>query len=133
MTTIGAELARIARGEVWITMVPAPAMTQQHGYVHAGVVTSLLDTACGYAALTLMPPGSEVLTVEFKASFLAPARGDSVRAEATVIRAGRTLSVCRADAFAVQGDQRVIVATLLGTMMRISPDRAVPGARGGRA
>lgn len=128
MSTIGAELARVAPGEVWITMVTATAMTQQHGYVHAGVVASLLDTACGYAALTLMPPGSEVLSVEFKANFLAPARGDSVCAEATVIRAGRTLSVCRADAFALEGDQRVIVATMLATMRRISPGRAVPVA-----
>lgn len=91
--------------------------------MHAGVVTSLLDSACGYAALTLMPPESEVLSVEFKAIFVAPARGDSVRAEATVIRSGRTLSVCRADAFAYQGSQRKIVATMLGTIMRISPDR----------
>src|SRR5690606_26563321 len=94
-------------------------------YVHAGVVTSLLDSACGYAALTLMPPESEVLSVEFKTNLLAPARGELLRAEATVLRSGRTLSVCRADAFAYQGGERVIVATMLGTMMRVAPGREV--------
>src|SRR5690606_2471386 len=125
MKTIGAELARVASGEVWITMAPTPATSQQHGYVHAGVVTSLLDSACGYAALTLMPPGSEVLSVEFKTNLLAPAQGELLRAEATVLRSGRTLSVCRADAFAYQGGERVIVATMLGTMMRVAPGREV--------
>ena len=125
MKTIGAELTRVASGEVWITMAPTPATSQQHGYVHAGVVTSLLDSACGYAALTLMPPESEVLSVEFKTNLLAPARGELLRAEATVLRSGRTLSVCRADAFAYQGGERVIVATMLATMMRVAPGREV--------
>lgn len=130
MKTLGATLRYVGRGEVTIAMTPSPATTQQHGYVHAGAVTSLLDVACGYAALTLMPQGFEVLSVEFKTNFLAPARGTSILAEGTVIRSGRTLSVCRADAFAQQGPSRVIVATMIGTMMQISAERAAPLERG---
>ena len=92
-------------------------MTQQHGYLHAGVVTTIADSAAGYAAYSLMPAGSEVLSVEFKVNLLRPAKGERFRARAEVIEAGKTLTVVQADVFAVteQGDQ--LIATMLGTMI----------------
>lgn len=101
MSTLDAELVRVEPGRVAIRLPARPDLTQQHGYVHAGVVTSIADSACGYAAFTLMPEGSNVLTVEFKVHLLRPADGAALEARAEVVRAGRTLSVCRADVFAV--------------------------------
>ena len=92
-----------------------PALTQQHGFLHAGVITTVLDSACGYAALTLMPDQAEVLTVEFKSNFLNPARGKLFRFEGEVIKAGRTLMVCQGKAY---GDD-VLVSTMQATMMVI--------------
>jgi uncharacterized protein (TIGR00369 family) len=117
MVTLGAELAQVAVGRVTITLPIEPRLSQQDGFLHAGVVVAALDSACGYAALTLMPNDSEVLTVELKANLLAPASGDRLVAEGEVVRAGRTLTVCRGDAFA-EGAQRVHVATMLATMVR---------------
>lgn len=93
-------------------------LTQQNGYLHAGVVTTIADSACGYAAFSLMPSGSGVLSVEFKVNLLRPARGDTFVARAEVIKAGRTLSVVRADVFAVRANaERDLVATMQGTMI----------------
>jgi uncharacterized protein (TIGR00369 family) len=118
MATVGAELAKVTRGAVTIELAIEPRLTQQDGFLHAGVVVAALDSACGYAALTLMPDDAEVLTVELKVNLLAPADGARLVAKGEVLRAGRTLTVCRGDAYAEQGDGRAHVATMLATMVR---------------
>jgi uncharacterized protein (TIGR00369 family) len=120
MQSLGAMLVEVAPGRVSIELAPTPELTQQNGYLHAGVVTTIADSACGYAARTLMPEGSDVLSVEFKVNLLAPAVGPVVRAAARVVRSGRTLSVCEADVFAGSGGERH-VAMMVATMIRISP------------
>ena len=119
MRTINARLTRVAPGEVSIELPFHEDFTQQHGYMHAGIVTSIADTACGYAAFTLMPEDAEVLSVEYKINLLAPARGEKLVARAVVKRAGRTLSVCYGEVFAVTNNEEKIVATMLATMMAI--------------
>lgn len=116
MQMLSAELQLVEAGRVEIGLSARPELTQQHGFVHAGVVTSLLDTACGYAALSLMPSGSAVLTVELKVNLLAPATGIRLLAHGEVLRAGRTLTVCRGDAFVIGEARRRHVATILATM-----------------
>jgi uncharacterized protein (TIGR00369 family) len=120
MTTVRAELADVAAGRVVIALPTERGVSQQDGFVHAGVVVAALDSACGYAALTLMPDEAEVLTVELKVNLLAPARGDRLVAEGSVVRAGRTLTVCRGEAYAEENSERVHVATMLATMVRRS-------------
>src|SRR3954465_4289400 len=93
MTTLGAALGNIAPGSVEISLVPNPAITQQHGFVHAGAVTAIADTAAGYAALSLMKGGVGVLTTEFKINLVAPAKGDRIIARARVVKLGRTLTL----------------------------------------
>jgi uncharacterized protein (TIGR00369 family) len=122
MATFGAELADIAAGRVAIALPIEPRLSQQDGFLHAGVVIAALDSACGYAALTLMPEDAEVLTVELKVNLLAPASGDSLVAEGEVVRAGRTLTICRGDAYAEQGVERTHVATMLATIVRRRAD-----------
>lgn len=118
MTTLGATIAHVGPGAFAIVMPVAGAVTQQHGFVHAGVLTALADTACGYAAHTLMPAGSQVLSVEFKLNLLRPAKGTRVRAHGEVLRPGRTVTACRADVYCGTDDDEVLVATMLGTMIR---------------
>jgi uncharacterized protein (TIGR00369 family) len=117
MATLGATLARVAPGEVDIELVVREALSQQHGSVHAGALASVLDSAAGYAALTLMPADAAVVSVEFKVNMLEPAHGERVLARGRVVRAGRTLSVCTAEAWAYAGNRETLVATLQGTMM----------------
>ena len=117
MTTIGAELVSVAPGAVQIFLPYRSDLTQQNGYLHAGIVTTIADSACGYAAYTLMPPNSAVLSVEFKVNLLRPAKGEEFLAVAEVIKPGRTLTAVRADVFANPKSERVLVATMLGTMM----------------
>ncbi len=117
MTTLGATLARVAPGEVDLELPVHAGLTQQHGSVHAGALASLLDSAAGYAALTLMPAGAGVVSVEFKLNLLEPARGERMLALGRVVRAGRTLTTCTAEAWALAGGQRTRVALLQGTMM----------------
>lgn len=112
MAMIGASLTTVEPGVVEIELDWREDLTQQDGYVHAGIVTTVLDSACGYAAYTLMPADSSVLSVEFKVNLLAPARGKRLRVRADVMRSGRTLTVCAADAFF----DRVHCATMLATM-----------------
>lgn len=119
METLGARLLRVAAGEVEIGLEFREALTQQHGYLHAGVVTAVVDSACGYAALSLTEPGAEVLSVEFKLNLLAPSAGDSFAARARVLRAGRNITVCAGDFYARRGDAEKLVATMLGTMMTV--------------
>ena len=118
MGLIGAELTRVEPGLVEITLPYRGDLAQQHGYLHAGIVTTIADSACGYAAYSLMPPDSEVLSVEFKVNLLRPAKGESFSAVAEVVKAGKTLTVVRADVSSVdREDQRELVATMLGTMI----------------
>jgi uncharacterized protein (TIGR00369 family) len=119
MATLGARLARMAAGEIEIRLAFRSDLTQQHGFLHAGVVTAALDSACGYAAYSLMPAGSGVLSVEFKTNLLAPARGEELIARGRVVRAGRTITVCQGDASMVADGEEVPVATMLATMMTI--------------
>jgi uncharacterized protein (TIGR00369 family) len=119
MRTLGARLAEVAPGEVVIEVEHRPELTQQNGYLHAGVLASIADSACGYAAFTLMPPGSNVLSVEFKLNLLAPAAGPRTVARARVIRAGGTLSVCTADVLSISADgAETPVAFMLATLIR---------------
>lgn len=114
MATLGATLARVAPGEVDIALPFRADLVQQNGALHAGVLASIADSACGYAALTLMPEGANVLSVEFKLNLLAPATASSFLARARVVRSGGTLTVCTADVLAGE----TLVATMLGTMIR---------------
>jgi len=118
MSSIGAELLIVEPGKVEIALPYRSDLTQQHGYLHAGIITTIADTACGYAAYTLMPAGSEVLSVEFKVNLLRPAKGERFVAVANVLKPGRTLTVVRADVFGVsESDERELIATMLATMI----------------
>lgn len=121
MQLIGAELSRIEPGVVEISLPYRAELTQQNGYLHAGIVTTIADSACGYAAFSLMPAGSEVLSVEFKVNLLRPAKGDRFVARAEVIKPGKTLTVVKADVFAISGKENAdtLVASMLGTMFCI--------------
>ena len=120
MTTIGATLDRVEPGEVDIRLLFRADLTQQHGFLHAGTIAAVADSACGYAALTLMPADAGVLSIEFKVNMLAPAKGDAMVARARVIRAGRTIMVCRADVVSVTGATEKLVAAMQGTMMVVA-------------
>lgn len=117
MRTIGAELSRVEPGVVHIEAPIRDDLTQQHGYLHAGVLATIADSACGYAALSVMPADAAVLSIEFKINMLAPADGERIIARAKVIKPGRTIVVCGADVFARRGDGEKLVATMTGTMM----------------
>jgi uncharacterized protein (TIGR00369 family) len=110
MRHLGAHLAHIAPGRVHIALSGRPEVTQQHGYIHAGATSAIADSAGGYAALTLFPDNTEVLTVEYKINLLAPAEGDHIEAVGTVLKSGRTLTVCRLEVFGVQQQHRSLVA-----------------------
>ena len=120
MATIGAGLSRVAPGEVEIELHFREELTQQHGYLHAGIVAAVVDSACGYAALTLAPAGLEVVSIEFKLNLLAPAVGERFVARARVKRAGRNVTVCAGDLFALTGGAEKVVATMLATMMTVA-------------
>jgi uncharacterized protein (TIGR00369 family) len=119
MATIGARLTLVAAGEIEIRVPFRLDLTQQHGLLHAGVVAAALDSACGYAAFSLMPDGVGVLTVEFKTNLLAPARGEELVARGRVVRAGRTITVCQAEAFMLSDGTETLVATMLATIMTV--------------
>lgn len=120
MKTIGAHLAQVSPGEVRIELPWSKAITQQHGFVHAGILSTIADNACGYAAYTLMPAGSEVLGVENKINFLAPAKGERFVAVGKVIKAGRTLAVCAGDVWAYNNGEKTLVAVMQTTMMALA-------------
>ena len=111
MRHLGAQLTHIAPGRVHIVLPSRPEVTQQHGYFHAGAISAIADSAGGYAAFTLFPEGTSVLTVEYKINLLTPALGDHIEAVGTVVRSGRTLTVCKLEVVGVQGSQRSLVAT----------------------
>jgi uncharacterized protein (TIGR00369 family) len=119
MQTLGATLDLVEPGEVHIGLVHRAELTQQHGYLHAGVLASVVDSACGYAALSLMEPGTEVLSIEFKINMLAPAKSERFVAIGRVLRSGRTITVCAGDAVALGDDGPVTVATMQATMIAV--------------
>jgi uncharacterized protein (TIGR00369 family) len=118
MQLIGAALERVEPGIVDIALPYREDLTQQNGHVHAGVITTIADTACGYAAYTLMPADSDVLSVEFKVNLLRPAAGEKFVAEARVMKAGATLTVVRCDVYGWVAGEAKLVATMLATMIR---------------
>jgi uncharacterized protein (TIGR00369 family) len=117
MATLGAEIVFIAPGEVHLAFPFAEQFCQQNGYMHAGAIASVADSANGYAAFTLAPPDSDVLAVEFKINLLAPARAAGFLACGRVLRRGRTLTVCQADVFTTGQTERVLIATMLSTII----------------
>ncbi|GAA3433553.1 PaaI family thioesterase [Kutzneria kofuensis] len=125
MAHLGARLGHVGPGVVHILLPARPEVTQQHGYFHAGATSAIADSAGGYAAYTLFPEGTSVLTVEFKINLLAPAVGEHLEAVGTVLKPGRTLTVCRLDVFAVQGEQRTLVAAGQQTLIQVAarPER----------
>jgi uncharacterized protein (TIGR00369 family) len=125
MRHLGARLEHVAPGRVRIVLPGRPELTQQHGYFHAGATSAIADSAGGYAALTLFPENTEVLTVEYKINLLSPASGDHLEAVGTVRKAGRTLSVCQLEAYDVQSGQRSLIATGQQTLIRVdtTPDQ----------
>jgi uncharacterized protein (TIGR00369 family) len=119
MATIGARLVRVEPGEVEIELPFREDLTQQHGFLHAGIVTTLVDSACGYAALSVMDKESAVLSVEYKVNLLAPAVGERMRAVGRVIKSGRTLVVCTGEVIAVAGASESVVTLMQATMMAV--------------
>ncbi len=119
MKTIGARLLSVAPGEVRIELPWSEAVTQQHGFVHAGILSTIADNACGYAAYTLMPAGSDVLGGENKINFLAPARGERFVSVGRVVKAGRTLAVCAGEVWAYDDGTETLVAVMQTTMMAL--------------
>lgn len=128
MATLGATLDGVAPGAVDIGLPFAPALCQQNGFLHAGVIAAIADTANGYAAFSLAPPGTDVLAVEFKINLMAPARGERFEARGRVLRPGRTLTVCLAEVVGFDGDSESVVATMLSTLI-IRPVGAVEAPR----
>ena len=119
METLGARLTHVGPGVADIELPFRLDLTQQHGFVHAGILATIADSACGYAAYTLMPPDAAVLSVEFKVNLLSPAKGELVMARARVRKSGRTISVCEGDVYARTAGEDKLVATMVGTMMTV--------------
>jgi uncharacterized protein (TIGR00369 family) len=119
MTTLGAQLVSVAEGEVQIALPFSEQLSQQHGYLHAGVLTSVVDTACGYAALTKAPPDCEVVTAEFKINFLRPAIGERFIAVGRALSSGRFLSVCTGEVHAFTGSESKVVAVMQATIASV--------------
>jgi uncharacterized protein (TIGR00369 family) len=119
MQAIGARLVTVGAGDARIELPFSPELTQQHGYIHAGIIGTIVDSACGYAAYTLMPPDSEVLTVEYKVNFLAPAQGEKFVAIGKAIKPGRTLTVCAGEVWAYDQSETKQIAAMQATMMRV--------------
>jgi uncharacterized protein (TIGR00369 family) len=119
MSTLGASVGGISPGAVEIVIRPSPAISQQHGFVHAGAVSAIADSAAGYAALSLMPAGMGVLTTEFKINLVAPAVGERIIARGRVVKPGRTLTLVQTEVFAESQGQEKLIALLTATMMSI--------------
>lgn len=117
MRTIGAELLEVRPGYCSIALPVKPALLQQHGYVHAGMISTIVDTAGGYAGFSLFPENAAVLTVEFKVNLLAPAAGERLIAEGFVVKPGRTLAITRGEVHAERGGERTLVAIMQQTLM----------------
>lgn len=128
MTTIGAELTAVTPGMVEIEMPFSDIFTQQHGFLHAGVISTALDSACGYAAYSMMPEDAAVLTIEFKVNLLAPGRGERFLFRGSVTKPGRTIIVADGQAYAHDGDgEAKLIATMTGTMMVVEGREGLTG------
>lgn len=119
MHTLGAMLGKIKLGEVEVVLAPKPEVSQQHGFVHAGAISAIADSAAGYAALSMMPLDRGVLTTEFKINLLAPAVGERIIARGKVVKAGRTLTLAQTEVFAERNGKEHLIALLTATMMAI--------------
>jgi uncharacterized protein (TIGR00369 family) len=128
MKTLGAELTVVRPGTIEIEMPFSDALTQQHGFLHAGVISMALDSACGYAAFSMMPADAAVLTIEFKVNLLAPGKGERFLFRGSVTKPGRTIIVAdgQAYAFGQDGEARLI-ATMTGTMMTVQGRQGLEG------
>jgi uncharacterized protein (TIGR00369 family) len=128
MRTIGARLRAVEPGYCAIELEPSPAVSQQHGYVHAGIVAAIVDSAGGYAGFSLFPADASVLTVEFKLNLLAPASGTRIVAEGFVVKTGRTLTITRGEVHAESGRKRTLIALMQQTLMAMHgrPDAPPP-------
>jgi uncharacterized protein (TIGR00369 family) len=127
MSTLRATLGNVSPGLVEIAMRPDPAISQQDGFVHAGAVSAIADSAAGYAALSLMPADTGVLTTEFKINFVAPAAGERILARGRVVKAGRTLTLAQTEVFAGSGGQEKLIALLTATLMAIQGRDGITG------
>ena len=127
MDTLGARLEEVAPGRVVIAFDWAQGLTQQHGFIHAGLVSTALDSACGYAGFSLMPADAAVLTIEFKINLLAPAQGETFRMVGMVVKPGRTVTVAEGHAYAIDGGREKLVATMGCTLMAITGRDNVQG------
>ncbi len=127
MGVIGAELTRLVPGEAEISLKYRDDLTQQHGFVHAGIIATIADTASGYAAFSLMPADAAVLTVEYKINLISPAVGELFIARGRVIRPGKRLSVCTAEVMAYHQGQGKVVATMLATLMALPNQEGLTG------
>lgn len=127
MHTIGASISEVAAGRVVIGFDYHKKLTQQHDFIHAGIVSTVLDSACGYAAYSLMPAEAGVLTIEFKINLLSPAKGDYFFAIGRVTKPGRTITVADGEMFARSGGQEKRIATMTGTLMTVSDRSDVTG------
>lgn len=119
MSTLGASIISIEPGVVSIRLPFNEALTQQHGFIHAGIISTILDSACGYAAFSLMPKNAAVLTIEYKINLLSPAQGDWFEAVGVVKKPGRNITVADGEVYAHSGDNKKLVASMVGTMMSI--------------
>lgn len=119
MQTLGASLVHVSPGQVEIALVPRPEIAQQHGFVHAGAVSAIADSAAGYAALSMMPAGRGILTTEFKINLLAPAAGTRIVARGKVVKAGRTLTLAQTEVLAENDGRERLIALLTATLMTI--------------
>ena len=127
MSTLGAQLTHLAPGAVDISFDWAPGLTQQHGFIHAGMLSAALDSACGYAGFSLMPEDAGVLTIEFKINLLAPAQGQRFRCEGRVLKPGRTIVLAEGRAFAIDGGQDKLCATMHCTLMAVQGRPGIAG------
>lgn len=128
MDTLGAAITHLAPGEVDIGFDWAQGLTQQHGFIHAGMLSAALDSACGYAGFSLMPEDAGVLTIEFKINLLAPAKGQRFRCEGRVLKPGRTIMVAEGRAYAIDGGQEKLAATMHCTLMVVQGRQEIAGA-----
>lgn len=127
MSTLGAQLTHLVPGAVDISFDWAPGLTQQHGFIHAGMLSAALDSACGYAGFSLMPEDAGVLTIEFKINLLAPAKGQRFRCEGRVLKPGRTIVLAEGRAFAIDGGQEKLCATMHCTLMAVQGRPGIAG------
>ena len=127
MTTIGCSIANLEPGRIELRFPFDEKLTQQHGFIHAGILSTVMDSACGYAAYSLMSEDSAVLSVEFKINLLLPARGEEFRVVGGVVRPGKTITVCDAEAFAISDGREKLVSRMTGTMMAVNNGGEISG------